>query len=83
MKRALLLLVLIAPVADKSFVGVWAAVARKSFVEERLGVERALRSYTADAAYACFSEDRFGRIEVEMFADFLSNDLFGIPLREG
>jgi predicted amidohydrolase YtcJ len=60
--------------------GVWAAVARKSFEEERLTVEEALRSYTADAAYACFSEDRFGRIEVGMFADFvvLSDDLFKI-----
>ena len=60
--------------------GVWAAAARKSFVEERLTVEEALRSYTADAAYACFSEDGFGRIEVGMFADFvvLSDDLFSV-----
>jgi predicted amidohydrolase YtcJ len=61
--------------------GVWAAVARKDFVEEKLTVEEALRSYTADAAYACFSEDRFGRIEVGMLADFvvLSDDLFSVP----
>ncbi|MGB9779187.1 MAG: amidohydrolase, partial [Candidatus Bathyarchaeales archaeon] len=61
--------------------GVWAAVARKSFEEERLTVEEALRSYTVDAAYACFSEDRFGRIEVGMLADFvvLSDDLFSVP----
>jgi len=60
--------------------GVWAAVDRKSFAAERLSVEEALRMYTVNAAYACFSEDLFGRIEVGMFADFvvLSDDLFNV-----
>ncbi|MEM3726747.1 MAG: amidohydrolase [Candidatus Bathyarchaeia archaeon] len=61
--------------------GVWAAVARESFAKERLTVEEALRSYTVDAAYSCFSEDRFGKIEVGKFGDFvvLSDDLFSVP----
>ncbi|MEM3701017.1 MAG: amidohydrolase [Candidatus Bathyarchaeia archaeon] len=61
--------------------GVWAAVTRKDFVEERLTVEEVLRSYTADAAYASFSEDKAGSIEVGKFADFvvLSDDLFSVP----
>ncbi|MGQ9507039.1 MAG: amidohydrolase [Candidatus Bathycorpusculaceae bacterium] len=60
--------------------GVWAAVARKSFEEESLTVEEALRSYTVNAAYASFGEDCFGKIEVEKFADFvvLSDDLLKI-----
>jgi predicted amidohydrolase YtcJ len=60
--------------------GVWAAVARKGFVEERLSVEEALRMYTVNAAYACFGEDGFGRIEVGMFGDLvvLSDDLFSV-----
>jgi hypothetical protein len=60
--------------------GVWAAVARKSFGEERLTVEEALRTYTVNAAYASFSEDEFGRIEAGKFADFvvLSDDLLKI-----
>jgi predicted amidohydrolase YtcJ len=60
--------------------GLWAAVARKSFVEESLTVEEALRTYTVNAAYASFSEDWFGRIEAGKFADFvvLSDDLLKI-----
>jgi predicted amidohydrolase YtcJ len=60
--------------------GLWAAVARKSFGEERLTVEEALRTYTVNAAYASFSEDEFGRIEAGKFADFvvLSDDLLKI-----
>jgi len=60
--------------------GLWAAVARKSFGEERLTVEEALRTYTVNAAYASFSENEFGRIEAGKFADFvvLSDDLLKI-----
>jgi hypothetical protein len=60
--------------------GLWAAVARKSFVEESLTVEEALRTYTVNAAYASFSENGFGRIEAGKFADFvvLSDDLLRI-----
>jgi predicted amidohydrolase YtcJ len=61
--------------------GIWAAVARKSFVEEGLTVEKALRTYTANAAYASFDEEKRGTIEVGKYADLtvLSDDLFGVP----
>jgi len=61
--------------------GVWAAVARKSFGEESLTVEEALRTYTLNAAYASFDEDKKGTIEVGKFADltFLSENLVEVP----
>jgi predicted amidohydrolase YtcJ len=49
--------------------GIWAAVARKSFPEEKLTVEEALRTYTINAAYASFDEDKRGTIEVGKQAD--------------
>ncbi len=49
--------------------GIWAAVARKSFVMESLTVEEALRTYTLNAAYASFDEDKRGTIEAGKFAD--------------
>jgi predicted amidohydrolase YtcJ len=57
--------------------GVWAAVARKSFAEERLMLEEALRTYTLNAAYASFDENKKGTIEVGKFGDLtiLSGDL--------
>jgi hypothetical protein len=57
--------------------GVWAAVARKSFVEESLTLEEALRTYTLNAAYASFDEDKRGTIAVGKFADLtiLSDNL--------
>jgi len=57
--------------------GVWAAVARKGFAEESLTLEEALRTYTLNAAYASFDENRKGTIEVGKFADLtiLSDDL--------
>jgi predicted amidohydrolase YtcJ len=56
--------------------GVWAAVARKSFVEEKLSVEEALKTYTFNAAYASFDEEKRGTIEVGKLADLtvLSDD---------
>jgi len=64
--------------------GIWAAVSRKSFTEERITVEEAIRTYTLNAAYASFDEDKRGTIEVEKLADLtiLSNDLFDVPLNE-
>jgi len=64
--------------------GVWAAVARKSFPEESLTVEEALKTYTLNAAYASFDENKKGNIEVGKFADLtiLSDDLFNIPADE-
>lgn len=38
--------------------------------EERIGVERALRAVTIDAAYIIGSEDRLGSLEQGKFADF-------------
>lgn len=60
--------------------GVWAAVARKSFPEEKLSVEEALKAYTVNAASASFDEDKRGLIAVGKFADLvvLSDDLFGV-----
>jgi len=64
--------------------GIWAAVSRKSFTEERITVEEAIRTYTLNAAYASFDEDKRGTIEVEKSADLtiLSNDLFDVPPNE-
>ncbi len=58
------------------FLGIWAAVTRKSFPEERISVEEALEAYTANAAYLSFEENVKGSIEVGKFADFtvLSHD---------
>ena len=60
--------------------GVWAAVARKSFPEESLTVEEALKTYSLNSAYASFDEDKRGTIEAGKLADFtiLSEDLFKI-----
>jgi len=61
--------------------GVWAAVARKSFTEESLTIEEALKTYTLNAAYASFDENKKGTIEAGKFADLtvLADDLFNIP----
>ncbi|MEM1566644.1 MAG: amidohydrolase [Candidatus Bathyarchaeia archaeon] len=62
--------------------GVWAAIAaRPIFKEESLTVEEALKTYTVNAAYASFEEDKKGTIEVGKFADFtvLSEDPFKVP----
>ncbi len=60
--------------------GVWAAVARKSFSEESLTVEEVLKTYTLNAAYASFEEARVGTIEVGKLADLvvLSDDPFRV-----
>ncbi|MBS7636297.1 amidohydrolase [Candidatus Bathyarchaeota archaeon] len=64
--------------------GVWAAVARKSFSEESLTVEEALKTYTVNAAYASFDEARMGTISVGKFADLtvLSEDPFTVATEE-
>lgn len=49
--------------------GIWAAVARKSFPQERLSAEEALRLYTINAAHFSFEENVKGSIEVGKFAD--------------
>jgi len=61
--------------------GVWAAVTRKSFAEESLTVKKALKTYTLNAAYASFDENKKGTIEVGKFADLtvLSDDLLNVP----
>ncbi len=64
--------------------GVWAAVARTSFIEESLTVEEAVKTYTLNAAYASFDENNRGTIEVGKFADLtvLSDDVFNVPPHE-
>ncbi|MGB9740154.1 MAG: amidohydrolase [Candidatus Bathyarchaeales archaeon] len=61
--------------------GVWAAVAKANFAEERLTLDEAIRTYTLSAAYASFEEDLKGSIEVGKFADLtiLDEDLDKIP----
>lgn len=61
-------------------IGIWAAVARKSFPEERLSIEEALKTYTVNGAYASFNEDKKGTVEVGKLADLtvLSDDLSAI-----
>jgi hypothetical protein len=58
--------------------GIWASTARKSPVEETLTLEEALRTYTLNAAYASFDEDKKGTIAAEKLADLtiLSHNLF-------
>jgi len=47
-------------------------------------VEEALKTYTLNAAYASFDENKKGTIEVGKFADLtvLSDDLLDVPLGE-
>jgi predicted amidohydrolase YtcJ len=61
--------------------GIWAAVKRKTVAEERLTVEEALKTYTLNAAYASFDEDKKGVIKAGKFADLtiLSDDILQIP----
>jgi hypothetical protein len=60
--------------------GLWAAVARDSFPEERISVEDALKAYTVNAAYFSFEDDVKGSIEVGKYADLtvLSHDPFSV-----
>ncbi len=60
--------------------GVWAAVTREVFQQERLSVGEALRLYTVNAAQGSFEEDVKGSIEEGKFADLvvLSRDPYEI-----
>jgi len=60
--------------------GVYAAVARKTFPEEQLTVDEALRLYTINAAYGSFEEHVKGSIETGKLADLvvLSKDPYKI-----
>lgn len=60
--------------------GIWAATARKTFPEESLTAEEALATYTANAAYASFDENKKGTIQVGKFADLtiLSDDALAV-----
>ena len=57
--------------------GIWAAVTRQNLPEENLTAEEALKTYTINAAFASFDEDRKGTIEVGKLADLtvLSDNL--------
>ena len=68
----------------KPILGIWSAVARKSVPEERLTVEDALRTYTANAAFASFDEDKRGTIEAGKYGDLtiLSEDPFRVSVEE-
>jgi hypothetical protein len=61
--------------------GVWAAVTRKDNVNENLSAEEALKTYTSNAAYTSFDEDKKGTIENGKLADLtvLSDDPTKIP----
>lgn len=69
--------------------GIYAAVTRRTLdeknpsgwhPEQKISVEQALKSYTANNAYAGFMEDRSGKISKGYLADFvvLSDNLFTI-----
>jgi predicted amidohydrolase YtcJ len=49
--------------------------------EERISVADAVRAYTRGSAYAAFSDDRVGTLEVGKLADLavLSQDIFSVP----
>jgi len=49
--------------------GIWAAVTRNSFPEERISVQQVLEAYTINAAFLSFEEDVKGSIEVGKLAD--------------
>jgi predicted amidohydrolase YtcJ len=51
--------------------GIWAAVARKTFPEERLSIDGAIRMYTINAAFASFEETRKGSLEAGKLADLV------------
>ena len=61
--------------------GIYAAVAREAFPEERITVDDALRVYTVNGAYASFEENVKGSIEAGKLADLvvLSHDPRTIP----
>jgi len=65
----------------KPLLGIQAAVSRKSFSEEQISVDKALRMYTIDAAFASFEENAKGSIEVGKLADLvvLSRDPRRVP----
>ncbi len=54
------------------------------FPEQRIGVEEALRAYTATAAWAAFEEKEKGTLAPGRLADFvmLSRDILLIPAEE-
>jgi hypothetical protein len=61
-----------APVEPVSpILGIYAAVAREAFPEERLTIDEALRLYTLSSAYASFEEDLKGSIETGKLADLV------------
>jgi predicted amidohydrolase YtcJ len=74
-------------VSNNPFLGIHAAVTGKTldgrvFVpEQNITVEQALTCYTANAAYACFMEERLGRIKPGYLADIviLNHDVLSIP----
>jgi predicted amidohydrolase YtcJ len=70
--------------------GIYAAVTRRTlddknpggwFPEQKISVEQALRCYTVNNAWAGFQENKTGRLNQGMLADFtvLSEDLFTLP----
>lgn len=61
-----------APVEPVSpMLGIYAAVARKTFPRERLTIDEALRLYTINAAYGSFEEERKGSITKGKLADLV------------
>jgi predicted amidohydrolase YtcJ len=64
------------PVEDPNpFEGIWSAVSRPGLEpKERLTVDQVLRLYTVNAAYASFSEQNSGTLEVGKIADMVVID---------
>ncbi len=61
--------------------GIWAAISRESFPEERITVDEAIRVYTINAAFSSFEDSVKGSIEVGKLADLvvLSADPRSVP----
>jgi len=77
-------------VSNNPFLGIHAAVTGRTldgtvFVpEQNISVVEALRCYTANAAHACYMEDRLGKIKPGFLADIviLNQDILNIPADE-
>ena len=74
-------------VTANPFVGMATAVTARTLdgktwvPEQSIGLDEALRAYTAEAAYAGFADDCLGSLEVGKLADIvvLDRDPFAIP----
>jgi hypothetical protein len=62
-------------------IGIYAAISRRDYPDENLTIQKAVETYTKNAAFASFNEKNKGILEPDKFADLtiLSDDPFTIP----